>query len=301
MIDTKMQNKYCFKFYALVFGVILVIFPMRAVTANPVIIATTQSNLDLYYVNGKLSGKTTNNSLKDIFYKLAKLSGFRFTFLNNVDSQWKVTKTFVSTNIKDVIKDVLTGFSYALINTKQGYEVIVLSNPPGAFSSILLGIDKTSTQPITDNIDQKTLMSLEEYRPLPYPQAMMEMPGNKVETAFVARDNNGYYEAILQRADDALNSPHENLYSEAISQLAVLSDPAAGDILAEWITNNKNNQSGLRFQALSALIQFSKNSHYSNTQHIHLLESLTKDNDKNISNRAEQTLIEIQNSIYQNG
>lgn len=300
MLNKSADQYKCLNISCLLVCALLLVIPTQPIFANVHNSTPTRtSHTDLSYFNGKLSGRVVKISLNDFFGALSNVTRLRFTFFNTTDTNWKITKTWESTDIKDAIKEALTGFSYVINNDNQGINVIVLSNPPGAFNTLPGNADKNIGMPQSSNADPQTPTSLQEFRPIPYPQVTVEDKKGQDRAAATTANNSEYYQAILQRADDALNSTNENLYGEAISQLAGLSEPAAGDILANWLVNNKD--SGLRLQALTALIQFSENSQYANTQHIQLFEELAKDSDKNVSGTAEQVLLEIQNHVNQNG
>lgn len=290
MIHATLKSRFCAR--------MLVLFASSLTLALiPVLQAQTKQNqllsyrTELCYENDRISGTLKNAALKEVFEAFEQLVGLRFKFSDPMGERWRVSTAFATTPLDGAVKQMLKGFSYALTSQPQRHEVIVLSTPPKTLTAAILETDRIESRNHVADAEQSRPNNLDEFQSIGDKQVTVDgQDDDGIELWVKAAGRQDLNDAMLQRALNALNSEHEHLYGEALSQLGGLQDPRAGSALAEVISSTPGFDTELRLRAVAALIQNAENSRFSDPTHVQLLTKLSNDIDVNIRGMAAQAL-----------
>lgn len=273
---------------------------------------------ELRYESELISGRFDNISLGQVLDALVRKAGLRVSLTDPTIATWRVYAELRSSRVEHAVTEILQGFSYVLDAGAPGPVLVVLSTPPNRPKSSFTGTTrvrpgipadtlKSLSPPMSDSAspiagsDGATAspQTLAEFQRITVEEA--QSVGDSEEVALldpaarIAQDQD-YNEALLQRALDALGSEQQQLYPEALGQLASLKDPRASQALIEAVSSSASAAASDRFQAVAALVRHAEETQFSDAAVVSLLQQLVSDSDNDVRSIASQVLAEMERS-----
>lgn len=294
MIHATLKSRY-YAWILVLFASSLTLAPIPNLQAQTKQHPLSSHRTELRFEDDRISGTLKNAALIEVFEAFEQLAGLRYRLADALGARWAVSITFEATRLDDAVRQMLKGFSYALISQPQRHEVIVLSTPPKTLTAAILEMDRVESSNRIADAEQSRPQHLDEFQSIGDKQANVDgQAGDGIELSVKTAEGQDLNDAMLQRALNALNSGHEQLYGDALSQLGGLHDPRAGAALAEMVSSASGFGTELRLRAVAAFIQNAENSRFSDPAHVQLLTKLSNDGDVNVRGIAGQALLEMQ-------
>lgn len=227
-----------------------------------------------------------DGSLGRVMEEVAYRTGLHVVLSDPAIVDWPVRARAMGVPLREGIRHILDGFSYALYLDDRHHVLIILSGPPRPHGRGEFLADV----PIRPNHATVAIpTTLDEFRP-PFTD---EKPG-VIETRATQHpgpsdssppEREYHREALLLRALDALESEHKQLHVEAIDQLAGLQDPRATEALIEAASSGVH-----RLQAVGALAQHAAYQQDADVTSLIALEGFAEDNNPDVRDLARQVL-----------
>ncbi|ADJ28902.1 HEAT repeat domain-containing protein [Nitrosococcus watsonii] len=267
--------------------------------------AITHPKLTVRYKKGLLSAEIHNVPLAKVLHEFETKAGLQSHFNDSKLADHPISVSVTEVPLAEALKRTLRGFSYALHHTADHNIILLLSTPPTlAHTGPLLGtatFKQSALDPLSNsnNTAKDEPQSLDEFQPLveeDSAESIEDEEGGKASASIRSAKEEEYNEKLFQRAIAALQSPHKNLYPEAINQLATLDDPRAASALVERVTNDTLTVKE-RLHAIGALWQHAVNFSSAEAIATETLKELTREKNKNISYIAAQALNEMQQHL----
>ena len=248
--------------------------------------------LDLRY-NGKgLDAELTNVPLRDVAKALVMKTGVRITLNDPAIADQPISARIRGGSLEQGLKIILKGFSYALVVSSQGHTAVVLSTAPrrrdvpGIVDSVrAIGVGEVHASSSASNATGP--QTLDEFRSLtPEPDhGAIEIPGNLDGTESRSANEAQRQEAMLQRALDVIESPHRQLYADAIEELGMLQDDRATEVLIKVAQQGPG-----RYLATEALSRVAAQRQFEDANAVTVLERLASDPDDDVRRSATQAV-----------
>lgn len=250
-------------------------------------------------LNGLVNADINGSPLGHVLRELAGETGARFTLRDPTMATRPVSAIIKRQPFHLAVRRVLAGLSYVTHPSAGSRlpEVIVLAKPntepqTGAASNASLTIEGSSRARVagTDG-DRHAPQSLDEFRPIPIQEADPQGDGDG------ARDDDPesqdaktqrYEELVLQRALDALQSDHAQLYTQAVDPLVASKDARATQALIQAAGRTDTKES--RIQAVDALWRHASTLEFADDDTVNALKQLAGDNDQKIGEVAKRAL-----------
>ncbi len=240
----------------------------------------------------RLTAEFRNVPLRDVVKALETKANALILMNDPEMADEPVTVSVHSSPLEDAMKIILNGFSYALGSSAQGLTVVVLSTPPQRFRVIekfeSACLNNPADTPIPAQVaNPESPQTLDEFRSLmPISGDCETLVTGNIDSASSPsdEDRNQEQEGMLQRALDVLDSPHRNLYADAIEQLGMLQDERANAILIKFA--QQPQQGSVRYLATEALARIAVQSQFKDANVIRVLEQLASDQDEDVRRSA---------------
>ena len=276
--------------------------------------------VELGYDGASISGHFDNIPVQKVLDALAKHVGLRVSLANTTIGDWPISGILQADRVRTAIEKILTGFSYVLCSDTNGFELIILSTQPKRPRREIAAATKAQeifNSGDTDGGSQAAIgraslalnqqsdgsaaspQTINEFLPItiaePILQVEAEESGESDAAAREAQEQK-YNDAILQRALDALRSEHQHLHTEAIDQLADLTDPRATEALLEAVSNIQSHDTNFRFQVAAALVRHAEQLKYNHASSASFIKQLASAQDANVRSIAREALKQMEQS-----
>lgn len=232
------------------------------------------------YREGRMDIWVRDSSLGRVMEDVAYRTGLHVVLSDPAIVDWPVRARAMGVSLREGIRHILDGFSYALCLEDRHYSLIIISAPPrprgrGEFLADVAIRPEHATAAIPTTLD--------EFRPL-----FTDEESGVIETRTTGPaepPEREHREALLLRALDALESEYKQLHAEAIDQLAGLQDFRATEALIEAASSGVH-----RLQAIGALAQHAAYQQDADVTSLMALEGLAEDKDPDVRDLVRQVL-----------
>lgn len=257
------------------------------------------ARLSIQYDKGLLAARILNTPLAEVGRELAHKTGARFILSDPRLPTLPVSATFKGLPLREGIRKILAGFSYAVYPSAETgqLEVNVLAAPegPAAKNPAAAGggpASRTGTH-VADNAPLPPASvagippSLEDLRAVEMevdPEARL---AREHETQ--AREQNPQ-EALLQHALKALNSGNPQLHTETLALLQGIDDPRATEMLIAAALNGDAQDSKAQVQAVEILWRHVAYLEFRDEAAVDALKQLAYGSDSQAAEVARQAL-----------
>lgn len=247
--------------------------PPNVTLANdqPPVNQVLAQKLELRLEGERLSALFRNVPLREVA-KALEAKTHAYILMNDPDiANEPVSASVHASTVKEAMKIILSGFSYALGPSRQGFIAVVLSTPPQRYRE-------------ADAIEATCLSN---------PADMPNSAGcsDSVDAASTEEDNQ-QQEVLLQQSLDILNSPQRNLYATAIEQLGMIQSELANATLIKFAMQTQ--QGPERYLATEALARIAVQSQFKDTNVMMTLEQLATDQNEDIRRSAGLVIEQMQ-------
>lgn len=233
------------------------------------------ASITVHYERPWIEASIQNARLHDVFRTLAEKVPLRYSFAQRELAEYSISAVVRTTKLVEGVRQILSGFSYAIDVRRSHIQVLVLSIV-------------TSAPPI--NADTEAAY-------VPNPQvhmvsdpALLDAP-NDLESEVIFAAEREEHEVNLQRALTDLHSLDVNQRVEAVNHLKSLEDPSAVYALIEVAMDKENHSDfSLRSAATDALSHYARHDNFSDPSVVEALERLAEDTDKSVAGAAQMAL-----------
>lgn len=269
----------------------LICCPPNVTLANdqPPVNQVPAQKLELRLEGERLSALFRNVPLREVA-KALETKTHAYILMNDPDiANEPVSASVHASTLKEAMKIILNGFSYALGPSKQGFIAVVLSTPPQRYREAdVIEVTCLSNPADTPKSKQSSTQTPDETRQL------IQNSGDcsdSVDPASTEEDNQ-QQEVLLQQSLDILNSPQRNLYANAIEQLGMIQNELANATLIKFAMQTQ--QGPERYLATEALARIAIQSQFKDTNVMMTLEQLATDQNEDIRRSAGLVIEQMQ-------
>lgn len=249
------------------------------------------------YENGLIDADINDAPIGKVLDELKAKTGTRVNIHDPSILASRLSATLKGIPLDKTIQILLEGFSYALYPRDDTFAVTILSTVPETVMSHrrFTSEQEVEAQSAADPNSETVPKSLDEFQPIKMEERWLGVNHAEHESSEGSEQlmiEQRYQEALVQRAQDAINSEHEHLYKHALNQLVGINDPQATEMLIDATTMETNWIS--RAQAVDALSQHAANLQFADTTSIDALKQLSEDGNNEVSSVALKALREIE-------
>lgn len=234
------------------------------------------TSITLHYERPWIEASIQNARLLDVFRTLAEKAPLRYSFAQRELAEYPISAVVRTTKLVEGVRQILSGFAYAIDVRRSHIQVLVLS---------------TITSAPTINADTKAAyVPYRQGHAVSDPSLLDASNDLEYEVIFAAAEREEH-EVHLQRVLTDLHSLDVNQRTDAIDQLMSIEDPSAVQALIE-VTNapDKHDDVSLRLAALDALAQYALDNNFSDRSVVEALEQLAGDTEESVAGAAQMAL-----------
>ena len=156
------------------------------------------------------------------------------------------------------------------------------------------GSDSLTGRSVDNQLNSERLppQTLDDFRPIgdeegtPQSDEVVVKVGHEQEYKF--------NHAVLKRSLDVLRSEQTHLHSDAMNELADMTDPSAGQGLIEAVARSAGIDADYRFRAVAALARHAEVTQFSDLSAVFYLKQLVSDTDTDVRSIAAQSLLQME-------
>ncbi|NOT10362.1 MAG: hypothetical protein HOP23_00755 [Methylococcaceae bacterium] len=243
---------------------------------------------ELHLEGERLSAFFRNVPLRDVAKALESKTHAHIRMNDPEIANESVSASVHSSTLKEAMKIILNGFSYALGPSGHGFTVVILSTPPQRFRGI-------GTTELTCPDNPANMLQANPESPQRPDETRNLMPDTEECNDMITKnivsldsesseDENQKQDVLLQQALDVLNSPQTHLYANAIEQLGMLKDELANATLIKFAQQTREGPE--RYLATEALTRIAVQSQFKDANVMMVLEQLAVDQNEDVRRSA---------------
>lgn len=255
----------------------------------------TTHKLSIRYDKSWINAQILNTPLGAVCRELERKTGVRFVLNDPHVATRPVSATFKGLPLREGLKKVLAGFSYAIypdaetggikINVLAGVEGSVSTDPAAVGSTPPSEMDSHMPASLPPSATAGMPLSVEGFRSVAVEETEARSAGKQ---EIQAREQE-HQEALLQHLLGVLDSENPRLHTETLALLQGMDDPRATEMLvAAALDGSQDNQA--RVQAVEILRRHAADLEYRDEASVDALKQLAYGGDRQAAKVARQAV-----------
>lgn len=234
------------------------------------------TSITVHYERPWIEASIQNARLLDVFRTLAEQAPLRYSFAQREIAEYPISSVVRTTKLVEGVRQILSGFSYAIDVRRSHIQVLVLS--------------AVTSAPTIDAETEAAYVSYRQVHAVSEP-SLLEAPNDLESEIIFAAAEREEHVVHLQRVLTDLHSLDMNQRTDAINELSSIDDPSAVQALI-GVTNahDKHEDVPLRLAAVDALAQYALDNNFSDRSVVEALEQLAGDTEESIAGAAQIAL-----------
>lgn len=234
------------------------------------------TSITVHYERPWIEASIQNARLLDVFRTLAEKAPLRYSFAQREIAEYPISAVVRTTKLVEGVRQILSGFSYAIDVRRSHIQVLVLS--------------AVTSAPTIDAETEAAYVPYRQVHAVSEP-SLLEAPNDLESEVIFAAAEREEHEVHLQRVLTDLHSLDVNQRTDAINELLSIDDPSAVQALI-GVTNahDKHEDVPLRLAAVDALAQYALDNNFSDRSVVEALEQLAGDTEESVAGAAQMAL-----------
>lgn len=234
------------------------------------------ASITVDYERPWIEASIQNARLVDVLRTLAEKAPLRYSFAQRGIAEYPISAVVRSTRLVEGVRQILSGFSYAIDVRRSHVQLLVLS--------------AVTSAPTIDAETEAAYVPYRQVHAVSEP-SLLDAPNDLESDAIFVAAEREEHEVHLQRVLTDLHSLDVNQRTDAINELLNIDDPSAVQALIE-VTNphDKHEDVPLRLAAVDALAQYALDNNFSDRSVVEALEQLAGDTEESVAGAAQMAL-----------